>query len=59
MEKVILIKEIKQVSGKIYFRWAWKESFELNGFGRAASIEEIKKRATKMFPGYELKLLFT
>lgn len=46
----------KKGSGNKYL-WAWKESADKKVFGVAATVEEIKQRAKRMFPGKEIVLL--
>lgn len=38
------------------YTWAWRESAEMGVFGGADSLEEIKTRAERMFPGTKLVL---
>lgn len=38
------------------YTWAWRESAEKGVFGCADSLEEIKTRAERMFPGTKLVL---
>lgn len=46
----------KKESGNKYI-WAWKESADKKVFGTAATVEEITRRAMRMFPGKEIVLL--
>lgn len=48
---------IKKESGKSKYLWAWKESADKKVFGVAATVEEITRRAKRMFPGKEIVLL--
>lgn len=38
------------------YTWAWRESAENGVFGCADSLDEIKQRAERMFPGARLIL---
>lgn len=44
--------------GKNGFIWAFKESYEKNVFGWAESLNEVKRRAKKMFPEKNINLKF-
>lgn len=44
--------------GKNGFIWAFKESYEKKVFGWAASLDEVERRARKMFPVRNIKLKF-
>jgi hypothetical protein len=42
-------RKIFYKSDKESFIWAWEESANVNVWGRALTLEEIKERAKKMF----------
>lgn len=44
--------------GEIGFIWAFKESYEKKIFGWAASLDEVERRARRMFPVRNIKLKF-
>jgi hypothetical protein len=56
VKKEIYFKAI-QTNGNKYFRWAWSESWCANIFGRATSLDEIKRRSKKMFPSCDCVLI--
>lgn len=47
----------KKKSDKTEYLWAWKESADKKVFGVATTIEEITKRAQRMFPTKKIVLL--
>lgn len=54
-EKVDIIV-ISNRSSQSRYTWAWRESAEKGVFGCADSLDEIKTRAERMFPGVKLVL---
>lgn len=48
---------ITQPDGTTYFLWAWKKSHDAKVYGRATSLDDIEKKARKMFPGCDIQLL--
>lgn len=53
----IFYRESPGKDGSKGYRWAWKESLDMNMFGWASSIEEIERRAKRMFPGRSPNLI--
>ena len=53
----IYIKKSK-LSGLDGYCWAWKESLDKRVFGWASSIENVCKKAKRMFPNKNLVLEF-
>lgn len=53
----IFVKKIDSDHGQRKYRWAWKESAEMNVFGVASTLEEVKIRTKRMFPDSEIILL--
>lgn len=45
------------VQGDKGFCWAWKESMEQKVWGFAKTLEEIKRRASRMFPKETIELI--
>jgi hypothetical protein len=47
-----------KINDTIGFCWAWKESFDKNVFGFSLCVDDIYKRANKMFPNTSIILKF-
>lgn len=43
--------------GQDGYRWAWKESYDAKVFGWASTIDEVKDKAARMFPGRPLRFV--
>jgi hypothetical protein len=46
----------KVADGREGWDWAWQDSLEKKVFGWSPSLENIKKRATRMFPNHQIQL---
>lgn len=55
-DSIKIVAEKNKLNGKDGYRWAWKESADKKVYGIATSIDEITRRAKRMFPDMDIEL---